>query len=274
MDQRDFDYFRKFLHKVCGIHLGENKKYLVTTRVRPILSEHNLDSLSSLVSQLERGTNRRLKEQVVDVMTTNETFWFRDTYPFDYLKNNLLPDLMAPAAGASALRVWSAACSSGQEPYSISMTAEEYLRLSLGRPARPVEIVATDLSPSVMAQARSAEYDKLTVTRGLSQERLEAFFDKLSPDTWRVKPAISRRVNFKPLNLMDSFQGLGKFDLIFCRNVLIYFEAELKTDILTRMHEVLKPGGLLFLGSSEGVSGATELFEMVHCNPGIMYRAR
>lgn len=217
--------------------------------------------------------NSALKQQVIDAMTTNETFWFRDTYPYDYLKSTLLGEAMTEK-GFGSIKVWSAACSSGQEPYSISMTVEEFRRQNMGNLPRQVDIVATDLSSAILQQAKTAEYDKMSVLRGLTPERLDAFFDKLPNDLWRVKPAVKNRVQFRSLNLQDSFSTLGKFDMIFCRNVLIYFSAELKEDILRRMHQILKPGGMLILGSSEGLAGAADLFEMVHCKPGIMYRAK
>ncbi|WP_439134121.1 CheR family methyltransferase [Pseudomaricurvus sp.] len=272
MNSSEFESFRLFLQEACGIHLAENKQYLVTTRIRKILQDNQLESLSALVDQLRRSRHSKLREQVVDAMTTNETFWFRDTHPYDYLQTTLLAEIQKkPDSGP--IRIWSAACSSGQEPYSISMTVEESRRQNRLSSARSVEIVATDLSASMLKQAQAAEYDKMSVLRGLSPERRDAYFDQVSEEVWRVKPAIRSRVQFRSLNLLDSYGGLGRFDVIFCRNVLIYFTGELKQNILTRLHAALKPGGVLVLGSSEGLAGASELFEMIHCKPGIMYRA-
>jgi chemotaxis protein methyltransferase CheR len=273
LNPAEFEKFRKFLKDACGISLAENKQYLVTTRIRRILADNNIGSLGELVSMMSGFRNSALKQQVIDAMTTNETFWFRDTYPYDYLKSTLLGEAMTEK-GFGSIKVWSAACSSGQEPYSISMTVEEFRRQNMGNLPRQVDIVATDLSSAILQQAKTAEYDKMSVLRGLTPERLDAFFDKLPNDLWRVKPAVKNRVQFRSLNLQDSFSTLGKFDMIFCRNVLIYFSAELKEDILRRMHQILKPGGMLILGSSEGLAGAADLFEMVHCKPGIMYRAK
>lgn len=273
LNSAEFEQFRIFLKEACGISLAENKQYLVNTRIRRILTEHKIESLGALVSMMSGFRNASLKRQVIDAMTTNETFWYRDTYPYEYLKSNLLDDVYAER-GFGPVRVWSAACSSGQEPYSISMTVEEYRRGKMGNLPRPVEIIATDLSSAILDQARKAEYDKMSVLRGLAPARLEAYFDKLPNETWGLKPAIKERVHFRSLNLQDSFSTLGKFDIIFCRNVLIYFAADLKEDILRRMHQALKPGGMLVLGSSEGLAGASELFDMVHCKPGIMYRAK
>lgn len=274
-DQAEFDHFRQFLQEACGIALGDNKQYLVSNRIRRLLEEHKLSTFSDLVRALKQSSNRKLKEQVIDVMTTNETFWFRDIYPFTQLKDHMLPEWMKQSASAAGpIRIWSAACSSGQEPYSLSMMVEEFKRERMGALARPVQIVATDLSSIVLDQARRGEYDRLSVTRGLSSERMERYFDNPAPNVWRAKPIIRDRIEFKAWNLLDSYAGLGKFDAVFCRNVLIYFNAELKQRILQKIHGSLKPGGILFLGSSEGLGGASSLFEMVRCDPGIMYRAK
>ncbi len=274
LGQQEFDHFRQFLEDACGISLGDNKQYLVTNRIRRILEENNIASFGELVRVLQQGFNRKLKDQVIDCMTTNETFWFRDNYPYDHLKNSLLPQLMATNNRIHGpLRIWSAACSSGQEPYSISMIVEEYKRQLMGNLPRAVQIVATDLSSTVLDQAKRGEYDKLSVMRGLSADRLERYFDNPNPNMWRVKSLVKERIDFRSLNLMDSYVALGKFDIVFCRNVLIYFNAELKRQILQKIHASLKPQGLLFLGSSEGLAGAGDLFEMVRCEPGILYKA-
>jgi len=272
VDQTEFDQFRQFLEEACGISLGDNKQYLVDNRMRRLMDEHKIENFGDLVRSLKYGFHSKLKEQVIDAMTTNETFWFRDIYPYDHLKNALLPQLMGVSKMFGPIRIWSAACSSGQEPYSISIMVEEFKQRNMGTLPRQVQVVATDLSVTVLEQARQGEYDKLSVMRGLSNERLDKFFDK-SENNWRVKPILRDRIDFRPINLMDSFNVLGKFDIIFCRNVLIYFNADLKRQILQKIHAALKPQGVLYLGSSEGLAGAADLFEMVRCEPGILYRA-
>ncbi|HEB29243.1 MAG TPA: protein-glutamate O-methyltransferase CheR [Porticoccus sp.] len=267
----DYTVFRDFLEDACGILLGENKQYLVTSRLSKLMAKHQIDSLSELVKRMQQISQRRLKEEVVDAMTTNETLWFRDAHPFNIFKNQLLPEWQKNRHGS--VRVWSAACSSGQEPYSLSMLVEEYRTAAMTGLKYPVDIVATDLSPSMLEQCKKAEYDGLSLGRGLSQDRLQRFFDQAEGSVWRVKPDVRKRVRFQPLNLMDSFSVLGKFDVVFCRNVLIYFSAELKVDILRRIHGTLRPGGYLILGASEGLAGVKEFYEMVQCNPGIIYRA-
>ena len=274
VDQVEFDQFRQFLEDACGISLGDNKQYLVTNRMRRLMDDNKIANFGELVRNLRLGLQRKLKEEVIDAMTTNETFWFRDIYPYDHLKNTLFPQLMsANNKSFGSLRIWSAACSSGQEPYSISMMVEEFKQKNMGSLARQVQIVATDLSTTVLEQAKQGEYDKLSVMRGLSNERLDKFFDKTPTGNWKVKSLLRDRIEFRPINLMDSYAGLGKFDIVFCRNVLIYFNADLKRQILQKIHASLKPQGILFLGSSEGLAGAADLFEMVRCEPGILYKA-
>ena len=265
----DYKVFRDFLEDACGIILGDNKQYLVSSRLSKLMAEKKIDSLSELVKCIKQLSHRGLKEAVVDAMTTNETLWFRDSHPFTIFKERLLPELNKKNRGA--VRVWSAACSSGQEPYSLSMLVDECVG-TMGRV--PVEIIATDVSRSMLEQCRKAEYDGLSLGRGLSQERLKRFFELVQGDVYRVKSEVRNRVRFQALNLMDSFASLGKFDVVFCRNVLIYFSADLKMDILRRIHGSLKPGGYLVLGASEGLAGVNEFYEMVTCNPGIIYRAK
>lgn len=269
--QQHYDEFRRFLQTTSGIELGDNKQYLVSSRLGRIMSSNGIADLSELVSRLRSDPRGALKQVVIDAMTTNETLWFRDVHPYNILRDRVLDELQKGRPGP--VRIWSAACSSGQEPYSISISVEEYRQRNMGVLRNPVEIVATDLSRSMLDICRKAEYDSLALGRGLTNDRLRQYFDKTGPDNWTVKPGIRERVRFQPLNLLDNYTLLGKFDVVFCRNVLIYFSAELKADILRRIHGVLKPGGYLFLGASEGLSDVGKHFEMVQCSPGIIYRA-
>ncbi|KAF1052614.1 MAG: Chemotaxis protein methyltransferase 1 [Stenotrophomonas maltophilia] len=269
----EFEQFRDFLEKTCGIVLGANKQYLVSSRLNKLMEQQGIKSLGELTQKIQGPSRSQLREQVVDAMTTNETLWFRDTYPFEVLKNRVLPEMLKASPG-QRLRIWSAACSSGQEPYSLSMTLDEFERTNLGQLKAGVQIVATDLSGLMLTAARSGEYDSLAMGRGLAQERLVRFFDQKAPGRWQVKAPIRNRVEFRALNLLDSYASLGKFDMIFCRNVLIYFSAEVKRDILLRMHAQLKPGGYLFLGASEALNGLPDHYQMVQCNPGIIYKTK
>ncbi len=269
----DFEQFRTFLEKACGILLGSNKQYLVSSRLNKLMEQNGIKTLGELVQRMQGLPRSGLREQVVDAMTTNETLWFRDAYPFEVLKNRVLPELLK-ANPAQRLRIWSAAASSGQEPYSLSMSIDEFERSNLGQLRAGVQIVATDLSSSMLLACKSAEYDSLAIGRGLSQERLQRYFDPNEGGRWAVKPAIRSRVEFRALNLLDSYASLGKFDIVFCRNVLIYFSAEVKRDILLRIHSTLKPGGYLFLGASEALNGLPDHYQMVQCSPGIIYKVK
>jgi chemotaxis protein methyltransferase CheR len=275
--RQHYEEFRAFLEKACGIVLGDNKQYLVSSRLSRLMAEHGIPDLQTLTQRMQLISQRPLREAVIDAMTTNETLWFRDIHPFTILRERLLPELQKTAK--APVRIWSAACSSGQEPYSISMCVEEYRMANLGVLRQPVEIVATDLSRSMLELCKTAEYDRLSLGRGLSPERLQRFFEKAAGtraggDVYRVKREVTQRVRFQALNLLDSYLSLGKFDIVFCRNVLIYFSGERKLDILRRIHGVLKPGGYLILGASEGLADVTQYFQMVQCNPGIIYRAQ
>ena len=269
----DFEQFRVFLEKACGILLGENKQYLVSSRLNKLMEQQGIKSLGELVQRIQTQPRSGLREQVVDAMTTNETLWFRDTYPFEVMKNRVLPAFVKNSPG-QRLRIWSAACSSGQEPFSLSMTIDEFERTNLGQLKSGAQIVATDLSGSMLANCKTGEYDSLAIGRGLSADRLQRYFDTKGPGRWAVKAPIRSRIEFRPINLLDSYAALGKFDVVFCRNVLIYFSAQVKKDILTRIHGTLKPGGYLFLGASEALNGLPDLYQMVQCSPGIIYQAK
>ncbi|MFT5084740.1 MAG: chemotaxis protein methyltransferase CheR [Lentisphaeria bacterium] len=273
LGSEEYLQFRDYLKQVAGIDLGNNKQYLVSTRIRRILLEYHCSTLAELTALIKKSSSYKVRQKVIDVMTTNETFWFRDIYPFDYLKSTVLPELHK-AYPTGRLRIWSAACSSGQEPYSLSMIAEEYIKANFAIKNINLEIIATDLSSEILDQAKAGAYDRLSVARGLSSERLRDYFDPVDGECWQAKPKIRQRISFRPLNLQDSYAVLGKFDVICCRNVLIYFSADLKKKILTRLHASLRPNAVLFLGASESLAGASDLFDMVHCNPGVMYRAK
>ena len=264
----EYDLFRRYLEDACGIVLGENKHYLVTSRLKRVTEEFNFPSLSDMMNTLVKGNDRRLREKVIDAMTTNETMWFRDVYPFEILKNDLLPEL---AAKKAPIRIWSAASSTGQEAYSISMAVSEFQKANPGKLASSVEIVGTDISQTVVNQAKMGSYDELSVVRGLSPERRDKFFRK-NEDKWVVVPEITQRTRFTELNLLNNYSLLGKFDIIFCRNVLIYFSSEIKKDILERMGQILKPGGTLILGGSESPTGYTKAFMMQRYADGVVYR--
>ncbi|NVK43078.1 MAG: protein-glutamate O-methyltransferase CheR [Oceanospirillaceae bacterium] len=272
INDEDFRQFCQFLETSCGILLAEHKQYLVQSRLGGIMREQQVGCLSDLLTRLKSPAGLRLRESVIDAMTTNETLWFRDVHPFEILSDKVLPELRGEI-GRRRLRIWSAACSTGQEPYSISMLLDEYRQANPGALAAGEEILATDISTRVLEQARAARYEMLAIGRGLSQERQQRHFIRDIDGNWAVKPAIRSRVRFQSLNLLGPYGSLGQFDVIFCRNVLIYFSTELKLDILRRMRQQLRPGGYLFLGASESLSGLSDCYRMIHCRPGIIYQA-
>lgn len=264
-----YDAFCTELERLSGITLGTGKQYLVSSRLRSLMKTNELATLTDVVKKLKQEPRGKFSTAVVDAMTTNETLWFRDAHPYEILKNRLLPELLS--GPGKSLRIWSAACSSGQEPYSISMILEEYFQSSFANKGN-VRIVATDLSETILNEARNATYASLAVGRGLDPQRLKRWFDATSEGSYQLKKQVSQRVEFRKLNLLDSFALLGKFEVVFCRNVLIYFTAEVKKEILLKIHGALAPGGYLLLGGSEAISGLSDKYEMVHCRPGIIYK--
>ena len=266
---QEYHQFGDFLRESTGIQLGDNKQYLVTSRLAHLLREDHLQSISELLTQIRGVNGRVLMQHVIDAMTTNETNWFRDTYPFPIVFNKLLPEVnpQGPA------KIWCAACSSGQEPYSLSINHDEELK-ALNGYRGSLDIIATDLSETILNKAKKAEFDQLSVVRGLSEQRRDKYFDLLTSGHYKLKPHIQQKVKFRQLNLKDSYSSMGKFDIIFCRNVLIYFNSEFKIDILHRLSHCLKPRGFLFLGASESANGLCNDFEMVRCHPGIVYQLK
>ncbi len=270
-ERSEYSRFCRFLEDTCGITLGEGKGYLVRSRLARIQKDEGTATLGELIDKLERTRSQALRVRIIDAMTTNETLWFRDTHPFDVLKDMLLPEYAKSPAGA--LRIWSAACSTGQEPYSISMVVHEYLEKNPGRLSSGVEIIATDISPTVLNQAREGLYDRLEIARGLSAERRNKYFTQ-EDDKLRLREDIRKRVKFHEINLLQSYVGLGRMDIVFCRNVLIYFSNDNKRGILSRIARVLKPGGYLILGGSEPLANYSTAFEMVRCQRGVIYRLK
>ncbi len=270
ISDQEYRDFTRFLESQCGIVLGDSKQYLVRSRLSPLVTKFKLGSLSDLLKDVISGRNRELRLAAVDAMTTNETLWFRDTYPFTVLADKLLPEI---AESKRPIKIWSAASSSGQEPYSMAMTVLETQARKPGM-LSSVSITATDISTSMLEQCRAGVYDNLALGRGLSPERKRTFFEDAGDGKMKVKDNVKRMVSFRPQNLMDSYALLGKFDIIFCRNVLIYFSPEMKSKVLNQMANSLNPGGYLLLGASESLTGLTDRFEMVRCNPGIIYKLK
>ncbi|MBO6258012.1 MAG: protein-glutamate O-methyltransferase CheR [Succinivibrio sp.] len=276
-DVSDVQYrrFSAFIEEKCGIVLGSSRQYLVNSRLSGLLSRFKVETVDDLINiAMEEKPNNAAQEAVIDAMTTNETLWFRDTYPYLALQNIILPEL-AMKGKDYGVRIWSAACSSGQEPYSIAMIIQEQMTHMVHIDPNKAQIVGTDLSPDMLAQCRRGIYDSHALSRGLSPERRAKFFKPSGkPNQMKVDTRIKSMVEFRPLNLLGSFALMGKFDVIFCRNVLIYFSNEVKTQILNKLTMCLNPRGYLILGSSESLTGVAEKYEMIRCAPGIIYRLK
>ena len=271
LDDKSYHQFRTFLEQQCGIVLGENKQYLVKSRLAPLMSKFDVNSLGELVTRTLSPIERQLRAAVIDAMTTNETLWFRDDYPFKLLKSKLLPDL---ADRRTPVKIWSAASSSGQEPYSIAMSVLEYQQSNPGAFARGVQVIGTDISSTMLEHCKYGHYDSLALARGLSPERKRQFFENGDNGMLKVKDEVKKMVSFRPLNLLNSYSLMGRFDIVFCRNVLIYFAPEIKAQIISQIHDTLNDGGYLFLGASESLSGLNSDFDMLRCNPGIIYQKK
>ena len=256
MTGADFAFVAAFLKQRSGLIITQDKIYLLETRLAAILRDNNLDSLAALVDVLRQPGAASVKDQVVDAMTTNETSFFRDNHPFDALRKSVIPGLIERRAATRCLRIWSAACSTGQEPYSLAMMLKDSFPILGGW---KVEIVATDLSPSVLDRACEGIYSTFEVQRGMPIQMLVRHFDQQEPN-WRIKPELRQMVSFRPLNLLEDFSVLGQFDVVLCRNVLIYFDQPTKTRILAAIAKRIAADGVLLLGGAESVFGLSDAF--------------
>jgi len=250
-----FEALRQFLYERSGLSLEGDKLYLVESRLLPIAREFGLADLPSLLKRLQAG-DRDLAQAVVEAMTTNETFFFRDRVPFDKFRSVILPELLAARAAERRLRIWCAACSTGQEPYSLAMLLDEEARRFTGW---SVEILATDLSRRAIETARQGLYSQFEVQRGLPITMLLRYFQRAG-DKWQINEFLRSRINFREFNLLTDYRPLGGFDAIFCRNVLLYFDVPTRRDILARISRSLAPDGYLLMGSAETVIGLSETF--------------
>jgi chemotaxis protein methyltransferase CheR len=254
MTEFEFDFLRTFLKARSGLALTPEKRYLIESRLGPVCRQYDLDHLAALVAALREGRDPDLERAVIEAMTTNETFFFRDKSPFDLFRDVLLPRYLAARASTRRLRIWCAASSTGQEPYSLAMLLDEAAPRLAGW---QVDILATDLSTEVIEKAKAGLYTQFEVQRGLPIQLLVKHFTQVA-DQWQISPKIRGMVNFRPINLIRDFGPLGTFDIIYCRNVLIYFDGPTKTDVLKRLGAALAPDGALLLGAAETVLGLTD----------------
>jgi chemotaxis protein methyltransferase CheR len=250
MTSHDFFYIATLVKKQSGIDLKEDKSYLVESRLLPLAREKGMSNLNELVRSVRENKDPALAVRVVEAMTTNESSFFRDTTPFEHLKTTVMPHILPHAKAKGKLRIWSAACSNGQEPYSIAMTLKEMPECM----GLPIEIVATDINSQVVEKAKKGIYSQFEVQRGLPITMLIKYFSQ-EGDQWKVKDELKTGIHFEKRNLLDDLRALGTFDIIFCRNVLIYFDQDTKEKVMANLAKQMATHSLLYLGSTENMIG-------------------
>jgi chemotaxis protein methyltransferase CheR len=253
----DYEFLRKLLKERSGLDLSSDKQYLVESRLVPLARKAGLPGISELAQKMKAGGAEPLVAEVVEAMTTNETFFFRDKMPFEHLKDTMLPAILQARSARRSLRIWCAASSTGQEPYSIAMCLKG---LSPALAGWKLDIVATDLSQGVLEKSRAGIFSQFEVQRGLPIQLLVQHFTQVG-DMWQLNPDIRSMVQHRQLNLLHDFSHLGTFDIIFCRNVLIYFDQDTKTGIFERLAKVIEPDGFMVLGAAESVVGISDAFK-------------
>jgi chemotaxis protein methyltransferase CheR len=252
----DYEFLRKLLKERSGLDLSPDKQYLVESRLVPLARKVGLPGITELVQKMKAGPDA-LTAEVVEAMTTNETFFFRDKVPFDHLRDTMLPALLQARASRRSLRIWCAAASTGQEPYSIAMCLKEFGAALAGW---RIEIIGTDLSQAVLEKSRAGIFSQFEVQRGLPIQMLVKHFTQIG-ELWQLNPDIRSMVQYRQLNLLHDFSQLGTFDVIFCRNVLIYFDQDTKAGIFERLVKAVEPDGFMVLGAAESVVGISDAFK-------------
>lgn len=265
MQAADFQFLSVLIKERSGIALSSDKTYLLENRLGPLAAQRRLNDISGLVARMKSVRDEQLIRDVVEAMTTNESLFFRDGKPFELLRTVILPRIVAARPKERPLRIWSAACSSGQEAYSIAITLLEEEALLAGR---PVEIVATDIATSMLIKAKAGVYSQFEVQRGLPIRLLLKYFTQKGTN-WEIAPKVRSMVSFRQHNMLGECAGLGRFDIVFCRNVLIYFDEPTKKGVIERIAQVLAPDGVLLLGAVETIIGLSTRLEIVPGAAGI-----
>lgn len=257
MSPAEYDYLRQFLKARSGLVLSNEKQYLIESRLLPVARKAGLQSIAALVAKLKEPRETVLAEAVVEAMTTNESFFYRDKTPFEHFTQVMMPELLKVRASSKKIRIWCAAASTGQEPYTLAMCLKEMEPKIAGW---RIEILGTDISNEVLDRAKSGTYTQFEVQRGLPIQMLLKYFQQQG-ESWTISQQMRSMVQWKKFNLLESFASLGQFDIVFCRNVLIYFDQPTKVDILGRISKILAPDGYLVLGAAETVVGLTDAFK-------------
>ncbi len=259
MSPEDFGYLRKLLKERSGLVLAAEKQYLAESRLLPVARKYGMTTLTELIGKLKSPQSTGLASEVVDAMTTNETFFFRDKLPFELFRDIVMPALIEARAREKRIRIWCTAAATGQEPYSLAMTLKGMGAQLAGY---KVSILATDICAQVLEKAQAGIYSQFEVQRGLPIQLLVKFFTQIG-EIWQIAPEIRAMVQFRPINLLNDFSPLGGFDIVFCRNVLIYFDQPTKADVLSRVSRQMPNDGFLVLGAAETVVGLTDAFKPV-----------
>ena len=265
MKPEDFDFVSNLVKDRSGLVLTKDKAYLLESRLMPVARKRGMKGLEDLVSALRLRPEEALLREVTEAMTTNESFFFRDLKPFDLFRDNVLPHLLETRRDRKNFRVWCAAASSGQEPYSLGIILKEQAAKMAGWRH---EIIGTDISTEMLAKAKAGLYSQFEVQRGLPIQLLVKYFKKRD-DMWEADPALRSMVQYKEFNLLDRLTPLGKFDVVFCRNVLIYFDQPTKKKVLDQIADMMPEDGLLFLGGAETVLGISDKFKPVSGQRGV-----
>ncbi len=269
MTPQDYAYLSKLLNERSGLQLAGDKQYLIESRLLPVAKQNNCGSIGDLVAKLKTFAEEPLRQRVTEAMTINESFFFRDKTPFERFQDTVLPHLLKARAATRRIRIWCAAASTGQEPYSIAIILKQAAAELAGW---KFEIVGTDISTDVLEKAKAGLYTQFEVQRGLPIQLLLKYF-KQDGDQWRISQELRDMVQFRRHNLLDDFSSLGTFDVVFCRNVLIYFDVKTKQDVLTRISRAMAKDGHLLLGAAETVVGFTSLFAPLPDKRGLYVHA-
>lgn len=265
MKLEDFDLFAKMLYDKSGLVLTKEKAYLLESRLMPVARRWNLTDLGELAAALRQKMDASLVADIVDAMTTNESSFFRDQKPFDQFRQIVLPRFMESRASAKRLRIWSAACSNGQEPYSLAMILDEMKAKLTGW---TIDIIATDLCRDVLEKAKQGIYTQFEVQRGLPITMLVKYFSQVG-EKWQINADMRSKIKFQQFNLLEDMRGLGQFDIVFCRNVLIYFDQQTKGKVLESIARQMASDGVLYLGGAETVLGITQTFKPMDGQRGL-----
>jgi chemotaxis protein methyltransferase CheR len=266
----------QYIYSISGIHLDDKKTYLIETRLKDLLEAEECNSYGEIYYKAKTDRDRTIERRIIDAITTNETLFFRDNSPFDMFKYKIIPELIDRRTATTAgimpvtLRIWSAACSTGQEIYSMAIILKELLT---NMKKYNIKLLGTDISDEAIAKASYGHYNKFEIERGLDKEKLQRYFT-LNHDKWKIRDDIRAMAVFQKFNLMSSFSGIGKFDVVFCRNVAIYFNNEDRKKLFDKIADVLEPDGYLIIGATESLSGISQRFEPQRHLRSVFYKRR